>query len=139
MLLTAFATVAMAPIAMAGVEGRKNTALALTAGAVYAALRHKTGAALVIGGGAAYAWKRAADAKKNTYYYRSYRRGSNDSYYGGSRRNSDSSCYRGDRRESDSSYYGNREDDNSGYGRGKSARRVHFVKKGKVHYYSARR
>lgn len=115
MLLTAFATVAMAPICMAGVEGKRNMAIALTAGAVYAALRHKTGAALVLGGGAAYAWKRTADAKKNTYYYRSYRRGSDSSYYSG-----------------------NRQGYNTGYRRGHSARRVHFVKNGKVHYYSAR-
>jgi len=70
-LLTAFATIAMAPVpGMASVAGKRNTAIGLTAGAVYAAVRHKNGAALVLAGGAAYAWKRHNDARKQQAYAR---------------------------------------------------------------------
>ena len=80
-LLTAFATVAMAPIGLASVEGKRNTAIGLTAGAVYAAVRHKTGAAVVLGGGAAYAWKRHNDARKQQAYKRAHSRTSHRVYF----------------------------------------------------------
>lgn len=82
-LLTAFATVAMAPLAsIASTAGRRNTAIGLTAGAIYAIASHKTGAAVVLGGGAAYAWKRHNDARKQQAYARAYSaRGSHRVYY----------------------------------------------------------
>ncbi len=50
--------------ARASVEGRRNTAYALTAVAVYAMSKGDTKAGFVTGAGAAYAWKRAIDEKK---------------------------------------------------------------------------
>jgi hypothetical protein len=72
-LLTVFATIAMAPVAgVAGVAGKRNTAIGLSAAAIYALARHKTGAAVVLGGGAAYAWKRHSDARKHQAYARAH-------------------------------------------------------------------
>jgi hypothetical protein len=48
----------------ASVEGRRNTAYALTAVAIYAMAKGNTKAGLVTGAGAAYAWKRTVDEKK---------------------------------------------------------------------------
>ncbi len=50
--------------ARASVEGRRNTAYALTAVAIYAMSKGDTKAGFVTGAGAAYAWKRAVDEKK---------------------------------------------------------------------------
>ncbi len=82
-LVTAFATTALAPVAaVASTEGKRNTAIGLTAATIYAASKGKSNTALVLGAGAAYAWKRTADSKKKpTYYYRSYKRGGHTYYY----------------------------------------------------------
>jgi hypothetical protein len=50
--------------ASASVKGRKTTAWALTGAAAYEVLRGKTGTGLLLGGGAAYAWKRTKDEEK---------------------------------------------------------------------------
>lgn len=115
-LLSAFTTIVMAPVAsIASTVGRRNTAIGLTAATIWAASKGKSKTALVAGVGAAYAWKRHADSKRHPTYYRNYRRGGH-------------------------TYYSNyRRGHNNGVRRGQYARRVHFVKNGKVHYYSARR
>lgn len=82
-LLFAFTTVAMAPVAgIAGTTGKRNTAIGLTAATVYAAAKGKGKTALVLGAGAAYAWKRTADSKRNARYnakyYKGYRLGVED-------------------------------------------------------------
>ncbi len=69
--------------ARASVEGRRNTAYALTAVAIYAMSKGDTKAGFVTGAGAAYAWKRAIDEKKandrarerarQARYYRTHR------------------------------------------------------------------
>jgi ABC-type nickel/cobalt efflux system permease component RcnA len=48
----------------ASVAGRRNTAYALTAVAIYSMAKGNTKAGLVTGAGAAYAWKRTVDEKK---------------------------------------------------------------------------
>ena len=69
-LLTIFTTLAIAPTAVvAGTQGRRNTAIGLSAGAVYSAIRGKGGAALALGAGAAYAWKREHDSKTHHKHY----------------------------------------------------------------------
>ena len=51
-------------VAMAGSKGRKNTALLLTGVAAHQLITGKTTTGLIAGAGAAYAWKRAGDARK---------------------------------------------------------------------------
>jgi hypothetical protein len=58
------ASAIMPMAANAGSKGRQNTALLLTGAAAYQLLRHKTTSGLVLGAGAAYAWKRQSDARK---------------------------------------------------------------------------
>ena len=69
--------VAVVP-ASASVKGRRNTAGLLTGAAAYELLRGKTGTGLVLGAGAAYAWKRTKDAKRaearRRYAYRHHSR-----------------------------------------------------------------
>jgi hypothetical protein len=56
---------AVAPMAaQAGSKGRKTTAQVLTGVAAYQLLRGKTKTGLIVGAGAAYAWKRHRDARK---------------------------------------------------------------------------
>ena len=50
--------------AQAGSKGRKTTAQVLTGVAAYKLLRGKTKTGLIVGAGAAYAWKRHKDARK---------------------------------------------------------------------------
>ena len=72
-LLMVLATM-LAPLgASASTKGRRNTAIGLTGAAAYALLRHKTAAGVVIGAGAAYAWKRHHDATKADARTRAYR------------------------------------------------------------------
>ncbi len=63
--------------ASASSKGRRNTAWALTGAAAYELLRGKTTPGLVLGAGAAYAWKRSSDARKaekrRAYAYGHYR------------------------------------------------------------------
>ena len=54
-----------APFAAASESGRKNTAIGLGAAAVHQLLTGKTRNALLLGGGAAYAYKRYQDARKD--------------------------------------------------------------------------
>jgi len=56
---------AAGPAAHAGSKGRKNTALALGALAVQQLLSKKTTNGLIAGAGAAYAYKRYQDARKD--------------------------------------------------------------------------
>lgn len=56
---------AAGPAAEAGSKGRKNTALALGAVAVHQLLTKKTTNGLIAGAGAAYAYKRYQDARKD--------------------------------------------------------------------------
>ena len=63
-----FATVGLmipAPFAGASTAGRKNTTIGLGAAAVHQLLKGKTRNALLLGGGAAYAYKRYQDARKD--------------------------------------------------------------------------
>jgi hypothetical protein len=54
-----------APFASASTAGRKNTTIGLGAAAVHQLLKGKTTNALLLGGGAAYAYKRYQDARKD--------------------------------------------------------------------------
>ena len=77
--------------ARAGSDGKKNTAIAVGAAALYELLNHKTTEGLVLGAGAAYAAKQYEDArhaesqKKNRsrYYERGYGYGNNNGYDNG--------------------------------------------------------
>ncbi len=94
-ILAAFLVTSMAVSgAFASTTGRRNTAIALTAGAVYAAIRHKTPIAIGLGAGAAYAWKRHADERANVAYKRGHAAGKRASHYRGSRARSYSSSRR---------------------------------------------
>jgi hypothetical protein len=69
-LITGLLTVALAGTivlpgaALASTSGRRNTALGLTGLAAYQLVNHHTTTGLIAGAGAAYAWKRTADASK---------------------------------------------------------------------------
>ena len=95
-----------APAARAGSKGRKNTALGLGALAVYELLRGKTGTGLLAGAGAAYAYKRYSDARKNERRYR-------PSY--GSLYQTGNGGYQNPAQYSNTAYYGR-----SGYSNGQS-------------------
>jgi len=82
------------PPASASSKGRRNTTLGLGAVAVYELLRGQTGTGLLAGAGAAYAYKKYNDARKDERGYGRYDR------YRRDRR----SAYRS--RRSDNSYYG---------------------------------
>ena len=58
--------------ALASVKGRRNTALAVTGAAAYELARGHTGTGLLLGAGAAYAWKRTKDEKKARARHRRY-------------------------------------------------------------------
>ena len=60
----------MPSAAVASRKGRLNTARILTGIAGYELLRGHSGAGLILGAGAAYAWKREKDAKGHFYYRR---------------------------------------------------------------------
>lgn len=80
-IVIAVMTVILASLVLpsfAGTEGRKNTALALTAATVYSAFQRNKLPAVVLGLGAAQAWKSYEDSRK---------------------RDSDRYCYRYDRRD----------------------------------------
>src|SRR5947209_6537155 len=79
--------------AQAGSKGRRNTAAILTGIAGYNLLRGNTKTGLLVGAGAAYAWKRHADARKaekrRARYlarHHTYRSGYMTSAYSSSRR-----------------------------------------------------
>lgn len=74
-LLAAFGSTVIAPMAAASTQGRRNTAIGLTAATILAAVKGESKAALVAGAGAAYAWKRTADAQKQASYRRGYHKG----------------------------------------------------------------
>ena len=76
LVATVVVVTGLAPVAgVASTKGRKNTALVLTGATVYSALKGHGKTALVLGAGSAYAWKRAADSRKQDKqkqaYYRS--------------------------------------------------------------------
>jgi hypothetical protein len=78
LLAAAVAGMLMLPgAASAGSKGRKNTALGLTGLAAYELVKGHTTTGIIAGAGAAYAWKRHADARKaekrRARYARSYR------------------------------------------------------------------
>jgi uncharacterized membrane protein YebE (DUF533 family) len=76
---------AFAPVAAnASPEGRKNTALLLGGGAVYALIKKKTVPGLVLGAAGLYAYKRYKDAKSEQKARRAYASG----YRSASSRNS---------------------------------------------------
>src|SRR5436190_1029851 len=63
-----------APQASASSKGRKNTLLGLGALAAYELLRGKTGTGLLAGAGAAYAYKKYNDARRDERRYGRYDR-----------------------------------------------------------------
>ena len=76
LVLVAFMATVLLPMgASASKRGRQNTAVGLTAGAILAGVTGHKGAALVLGAGAAYAWKRHADARTSQAYSRGYHHG----------------------------------------------------------------
>lgn len=86
LLMMSFASMAIMPSAsLASVEGKRNTAIGLTAGAIVAGVSGKKTAAIGLGAGAAYAWKRHSDARKNQAYHRGYTRGYHRGYHRGYR------------------------------------------------------
>jgi hypothetical protein len=58
--------------AAASVRGRRNAATAVTGAAAYELLRGHTGTGLLLGAGAAYAWKRAKDESRHRHHYAAY-------------------------------------------------------------------
>lgn len=62
-LLTAALLLSTLGVSYAGSKGRKNTALALTGATVYSLLKGNTDTALILGAGAAYAWKKYDDKR----------------------------------------------------------------------------
>jgi hypothetical protein len=57
------------PVAsVAGIKGKRNTAIGLSAATLYELGRGHTGSALILGAGSAYAWKRTNDAKHNRHH-----------------------------------------------------------------------
>jgi|GEM_PF-3488653 len=82
LLIVFVITISMPTAAMAGSKGARNTAVALTAATIAAALtKHKT-AAIILGAGSAYAWKRQADARANEAYTKGYNDGHYSRYQG---------------------------------------------------------
>jgi uncharacterized membrane protein YebE (DUF533 family) len=74
------------PAANASSAGRKNTTLALGAGAIYSLLTGKTTQGLILGAGTAYAYKRYQDAHKDEqrrarYYSTRYSRSPRSTRY----------------------------------------------------------
>jgi hypothetical protein len=80
-LIAAVGLILPAPFAAASSKGRKNTAIGLGAVAIHQLLTGKTTNALLLGGGAAYAYKRYQDSRKSE---RRERSASARSRYGGS-------------------------------------------------------
>ena len=76
LVLIVFVLTIFAPIAsLASTVGKRNTAIGLTAGTVYAAVRGQKTAAIALGAGSVYAWKRHSDSRKNDAYKRGYKTG----------------------------------------------------------------
>lgn len=68
-LVMVLTVVAIAPnVAYASAEGRKNTAIGLTAGSILGLVTGHVGAGLVLGAGSAYAWHRYNQARQPYYY-----------------------------------------------------------------------
>jgi hypothetical protein len=67
--------------ALAGSKGRKNTALGLTGLAAYELVTGHTTTGVIAGAGAAYAWKRASDARKSEKRRARYARYSGRHHY----------------------------------------------------------
>ncbi len=84
-ILGLFVTTLFAPMAaFASSEGRRNTAIAVTAATLYSLIKGKDTQGLALGAGSYYAWKRYNDArqqeaKKQSYKY-GYRRDSKNNY-----------------------------------------------------------
>ena len=69
--------------AVAGSRGRRNTAIALTAAAVYSLAKGKTTQGLALGAGSYYAWHRYNKARCAETRYRAYRHGYRRGYRAG--------------------------------------------------------
>jgi hypothetical protein len=92
-LLAAVVGTTLPSMALAGSEGRRNSALGLTGLAVYELFRGHSGTGILAGAGAAYAWSRYSDARKHerrerrvTEYYRDRYYNSRPRYYSSYRR-----------------------------------------------------
>jgi hypothetical protein len=68
----ALSSLAVSAPAYASRQGRRNTATALSAAALYELLRGHTATGLVLGGGSYYAWQRANE-RDHHRHYRHYR------------------------------------------------------------------
>jgi hypothetical protein len=69
LITVVFAIVALIPAAsFASVKGRKNTAIGLGALSIFELARGHTGTGLVVGAGAAYAYKRYSDTKHHKHH-----------------------------------------------------------------------
>lgn len=88
-VLTLFSAVTLVPTAaFAGSTGTRNTAIGLTAATILAAAKGQKTAAIALGAGSAYAWKRYTDKRKNESYEKGYQQGVRDArYYSNSRYN----------------------------------------------------
>lgn len=107
-LLAVFGTVALLPVAsMAGEQGKKNTAIALGAAALYLLTQNKTTPAIIAGAGAAYAYSQyqkehARDQRWQDWRYRdnryqdSHYRGDRDDHYNYDRQDHDRNWRNGD-------------------------------------------
>ena len=69
-LIAFLASVATPMPSVASVKGRRNTAIGLSALSLYQLARGHGKTGLIVGAGAAYAWKRTSDSKK--YHKKSY-------------------------------------------------------------------
>jgi len=82
--LAVFVVTLFAPMAaIASVQGRRNTAIALTAAAVYSLAKRKTTQGLVLGAGAYYAWRRYNKGRQYEVRRRAYRAGYRRGYRSG--------------------------------------------------------
>jgi hypothetical protein len=72
-VLSAFLALALLPAAaFASVKGRKHTAIGLGALSLYELSRGHTGTGLVVGAGAAYAYKRYKDQRTHRHHHPRY-------------------------------------------------------------------
>ncbi|MEN6370846.1 MAG: hypothetical protein ABFD64_02435 [Armatimonadota bacterium] len=76
-------TVLTPTIAMAGSTGRRNTAIAATAAAIYSLAKGKGTQGLVLGAGSYYAWRQYSKARQQETKWQSYQNGHRRVYYNG--------------------------------------------------------
>ncbi|MEN6519646.1 MAG: hypothetical protein ABFD46_00635 [Armatimonadota bacterium] len=83
-ILSLFVLTVLSPtIAMAGSTGRRNTAIAVTAAAIYSLAKGKGTQGLALGAGSYYAWRQYSKARQQEVRWKSYQSGYRRGYYNG--------------------------------------------------------